>query len=165
MTQMTRRSFLLSATTVTLTSLVGASIPANAINHLSSSDLYVPPIANLPKYLNLKLHLIPATNEQYLQIEWQFSIDPDFENIINQDSMRFGPNKQQFLNITLNEIPHNSSIFYRLTCKNCDAYEIDDLHFDNESVDISNIGLYPTKPLQETSLFTDHIPSRAERVY
>ena len=172
MAQITRRSFILSAATLTLTGIAGASMPIQAMNYLDTSSRYAPPIANTPKHLNIKLQLVPYINEAYQQVEWQFSTDPDFKNIINQDSVRFtqdsvnfDQDKQRFLNITLNNIPSNSRIFYRLTCKNCDAYEINDLPLDHDANNISNIGLYPTKPLEQTSLMTVQSVSVAERVY
>ncbi|MEZ9197942.1 hypothetical protein [Shewanella sp. 10N.286.54.B9] len=139
MKQISRRSFLISGSALVIATAVGSMTSAQASNDFISGGDHTQkaPIIN---DFNLKLQLIADQNHDLMRVAWEIATDSDFEHIINQDKVSLDQTKQQALNITLHEIPQDIEIFYRLTCEHCDAYEVDELPF-NQGVNINNVGL------------------------
>ncbi|MEZ9823328.1 hypothetical protein AB4238_22345 [Shewanella sp. 10N.286.45.A1] len=139
MKKISRRSFLISGSALVIATAVGGMTSAQASNGFipGGNDIPKAPVIN---DFNLKLQLIADQNHDFMRVAWEIATDSDFEHIINQDKVSLEQTKQQALNITLHEIPLDTEIFYRLTCEHCDAYEIDELPF-NQGVNINNVGL------------------------
>lgn len=140
MTQMSRRSFLRSASAVVVTGLVASALPVRASSQFQPDYDYPIPTAPEVNHFNLKLQLVADQSADTMEVAWEIATDPDFQQIVNRDSIGLTQTTRQALNIILDDVPQDTEVFYRLKCTNCDAYEIYELPYDQD-INISNISL------------------------
>lgn len=143
MVQLSRRSFLVTGSALAITSTVGSALAANSIDYLPSNFGYDIPTAPKTDEYNLKLKLVADQSTEFMKVSWEIALDSEFKNIINQDKVNLKQDIPQALNIVISEVPHDAEVFYRLSCKNCDAYEIYDLPF-GQGITINNLVLRRT---------------------
>ena len=143
MAKMSRRSFIVTASTIAIVSTMAVSNSAQAINSLLSDFDYDIPTAPKINEFNLKLELISYHNSEFMKVAWEIATDSEFTHIINQDSISLKQGPTQALNVIIHNVPENTQIFYRLKCDHCDAYEIDELPFD-QGININNVSLTRT---------------------
>lgn len=143
MTQMSRRSFLLSTSAVAATGFLGMAIPGYASTQLAFGNDQPIPADIEYKDFNLKLKLVAEQNDEFMTVSWEIATDSEFNHIINNDSVTLKQDQEQVLNIVLNNVEQDMEVFYRLSFKNCDAYEIYELPFE-QGVNINNLSLMRT---------------------
>ncbi len=122
MTQMTRRSFILTGTAASVAGATGLSFPVAALPELKK---YPIPTAPIPSFLEVATQLYPTANEGSMEVSWEFATDPYFQNIVNKDSVSIPLSannlEDKLLKLTILDVPKGAEVYYRINCNNCDA--------------------------------------------
>lgn len=157
-----RRLFLVSSSSALLLSSQ-AAIGTSYTSHYGiiknpridldiSSD--VPQAARI-RALKIYALVDPDFSSKHVEVSWQFSIDEEFNNIIQEDIASFVTEEQTLLSITLMQVPPGTILYYRFSYKYCDLIQRSDFMDEQlpiEGVATKNFTVYPTKAISKNLL-------------